>query len=123
MTWNYYSHMIQLIKDGQYKLIETKGQTKILYLDEEVYAWVNVDEIGEILVFSHNPHKTDNILALGSYRFYVVDNEPKLTDLKHLELFVGRGVWQGYLLPTGLPNRKDTKKRIIPTAEVLTISN
>ena len=114
--------MIQLIKQGQYNLIETKGQTKILTLDhQKVYAWVNVSEIGEILVSSYNPHKTDNILAIGKYRLYdVKDNEPKLTDLQHLELFVGDGRWQGYLLTTGLPIARNTKKRIIPTDELIT---
>lgn len=115
--------MIQLIHDGQYKLIETKNQIKILYLDGDVYAWINANEIGEILVVSHNPHKTDNVLALGSYRIYMVTDEDELTDLEHLELFVGKGIWQGYLLPTGLPNKKQSKKRIIPTNEVITISS
>ena len=115
--------MIQIIRDGQDELIETKNQTKILYLDDKVFAWVNVAEIGEILVYSHNPHVTDTILALGSYRIYIVDDEKDLTDLEHLELFVGKGRWQGYLLPTGLPTKKDVKKRIIPTQEIITISS
>src|SRR5579863_3870775 len=100
--------MIQLIKNGTYKLIETKSMTKILYFDKngvkKVYAWINAAAIGEILVSSHNPHDVDYILALGKYRLYDVKDEPKLTGLVHLELLVGDGVWQGYLLPTGLPN-------------------
>jgi hypothetical protein len=112
--------MIQLINEGSYKLIETKGQTKILDLDNKTFAWINAAEIGEILVSSHNPHKTDNVLSTGRYRLYEVKDEPKLTDLKHLELFVGDGKWQGYLLTTGLPTAKDIKKRIIPTKELIT---
>lgn len=112
--------MIKIIKQGNYKLTETKGQTKILALDEDTFAWVNVSEIGEILVTSHNPHITDNILAIGKYRMYEVKNEDKLTDLIHLELFVGDGLWQGYLLTTGLPNKDAIRKRIIPTSELIT---
>ena len=112
--------MIQLIKTGQYKLIETKGQTKILYLDSKTYAWINVEDIGEILVTSLVPHKSDAILAIGKYRLYDVKDEPKLTDLLHLELLVGDGIWQGYLLTTGLPTQKDKRKRIIPTDEIIT---
>ncbi len=112
--------MIKLIDQGFYKLIETKNQTKILYLTNKIYAWINVAEIGEILVASHKPHKTDNILALGKYRLYKVENEPKLTDLMHLELLVGEGIWQGYLLTTGLPTTKEKRKRIIPTKELIT---
>lgn len=122
--------MIKLTHQGHYKLIETKGQTKVLYLNPDstslqtknVYAWVNVSDIGEILITSTNPHKTDYILSLGRYRIYQVKDEPKLTDLTHLELFVGEGLWQGYLLPTGMPNLKERKKLIIPTHEVITKS-
>jgi hypothetical protein len=115
--------MIKLLQEGQYKLIETKGQTKILTLDgKKTFAWVNAADIGEILVTSHKSHKTDNILAIGRYRMYDVKKEPDLTDLYHLELHVGNGTWQGYLLPTGLPNEKKKRNRIIPTDEVITKS-
>lgn len=115
--------MIRLIKEGKYSLIETKRQTKILSLDgRKKFAWVNAEDIGEILVTSHNAHTMDNILALGKYRLYDVKGEPELTDLQHLELFVGEGVWQGYLLPTGLPNEKKKRNRIIPTKEIVTVT-
>jgi len=115
--------MIRLVSSGYYRLIETKANTKILSLDgKNTFAWITADEIGEILITTHNPYSTDNILALGKYRIYDVKNEEKLTDLHHLELFVGEGKWQGYLLPTGLPNNKDKRKRIIPTNEIVTIT-
>lgn len=113
--------MIKLINEGKYQLIETKGQTKILSLDKtQVYAWVNADEIGEILVASYKEHQSDNILAIGRYRLYTVKDESNITDLMHLELFVGEGKWQGYLLPTGLPNSNHKRKRIIPSNELIT---
>lgn len=112
--------MIRFIQEGGYSLIETKGQIKILTFDDEkIFAWVNVAEIGEILVTSHNPHKTEHLLAVGRYRLYDVKGEPKLTDLIHLELSVGDGKWQGYLLPTGLPTDKKKRNRIIPTKEII----
>lgn len=115
--------MIKLLQEGHYKLIETKGQTKILVLDDKrIFAWVNALEIGEILVASHKTHKTDNILAIGRYRLYEVKDEPDLTDLLHLELLVGDGVWQGYLLTTGLPTDEKKRNRIIPTKEIITKS-
>lgn len=115
--------MIKLLQEGHYKLIETKGQTKILVLDDKrVFAWVNALEIGEILVASHKTHKTDNILAIGRYRLYEIKDEPDLTDLLHLELLVGDGVWQGYLLTTGLPTDEKKRNRIIPTKEIITKS-
>lgn len=115
--------MIKLYQQGSYQLIETKGQTKVLILDDsETFAWINAADIGEILVTSHKKHKTDCVLALGKYRLYEVKNEPKLTDLDHLELLVGEGKWQGYLLPTGLPNDEKKRNRIIPTEEIVTKS-
>ncbi len=112
--------MIQLQESGAYKLIETKGHTKILFLDTKTFAWVNAAGIGEILVSSHRNHVEDYILATGKFRIYEVKDEPELTDLTHLELLVGRGVWQGYLLPTGLPTEEKNRNRIIPTKEIIT---
>jgi len=112
--------MILTIRSGFYKLVETKSNTKVLYLDNDVYAWVEPKTIGEILVTTHNIHKTDCVLAIGHYRLYKVDDEPKLSDQVHLELEVGRGSWQGYLLLSGLPNDVKKRVRIIPTHEVIT---
>lgn len=112
--------MIQLIRSGHYTLIETKAQTKILDLDGDTFAWINAADIGEILVTTHKSHVTDNILAVGTFRMYEVKDEPDITDLIHLELHTGNGVWQGYLLPTGLPNEEKKRNRIIPTHEVIT---
>lgn len=111
--------MIKVIDEGKYKLLETKGQIKILTLNRSTYAWVNLEGIGEILVSSHKPHQTDTILGIGRYKLYDVDDEPKLSDQQHLELSVGEGAWQGYLLPTGLPEGKKVRSRVIPTKEVI----
>lgn len=111
--------MISIIQQGTYKLVETKGQTKILYLGDETYAWVEPIDIGEILVHSHNVHKTDCVLSIGDYSLYDVVNEPELSDQQHLELETGNKSWQGYLLLTGLPTNKKIKGRIIPTNEVI----
>lgn len=113
--------MIKLVKEGRYRLFETKNQTKILILDnKQTYAWINVKEIGEILVSSEKEHSTDCILSVGNYRLYDVKDEPKYVDLYHLELCVGNSLWQGYLLPLGLPTAKDKRHRIIPTTEAVT---
>jgi hypothetical protein len=112
--------MIKILRHGTYKLIETKAHTKILTLDgRETFAWINAADIGEILVASHKKHQADHILAKSRYRLYEVKDEADLTDLMHLELYVGDGVWQGYLLPTGLPDNKK-RRRIIPTREAIT---
>lgn len=114
--------MIRNLEQGVYRLIESKNNIKILKLEKKVFAWINATGIGEILVSSHKPHRADSLLATGAYRIYEVSDEPKLTDLIHLELIVGHGIWQGYLLPTGLPNGKKSRSRIIPTKEIITKS-
>lgn len=115
--------MISLFRSGLYELIETKHHTKVIYLDSDIYAWVEPVNIGEILVVSHKQHKTDCVLGVGKYHLYDVDDEPKLSDQMHLELEVGRDRWQGYILPTGLPDDVKIRGRIIPTTETITGSH
>ena len=114
--------MIKLINQGRYSLIETKHQIKILILEKQMYAWVSAKDIGEILVTSHKTHTVDHILSVGTFRLYEVLDEPHITDLFHLELFVGQGRWQGYLLPQGLPTDTEKRHRIITTKEKITKS-
>ncbi len=115
--------MIRTINQGKFKLFETFDKTTILQLDEnQNFAWVSAGKIGDILIFSKNKFKESSILSMGNYRLYEVKNEPKLTDLVHLELYIGEGKWQGYLLPTGLPKLSDKRNRIIATNEVITKS-
>lgn len=113
--------MIRLIKQGKYLLAETKRHTRMLVLDEKnVYAWIHAKGIGEILVSSHKDNVTDHVLAVGEYRLYEIRQEKGLSDQIHLELLVGKGMWQGYLLPNGLPTIKKKRNRIIPTKERIT---
>ena len=112
--------MITTIRTGFYKLIETKHHIKVLYLDNNCFAWIDVPNIGEILIGSHKIHKTDCVLAMGHYHIYEVEDEPVLTDQTHLELEAGRNVWQGYLLLSGLPDAHKKRVKIIPTHEIIT---
>ncbi len=111
--------MITLHKTGFYKLIETKHNTKVLYLDNDIYAWVEPPSIGEILIASHKVHKADCVLSMGHYHLYEVEDEPYISDSIHLELEVGSKHWQGYLLLTGLPDAHKKRTRIIPTREII----
>lgn len=111
--------MIKLIKKGKYSLVETRNDVKVLTLDNKTYVWIFTKLIGEMLIATHHPHKTDQKLAKGEYRLYDVFDDPDLVDQLHLELSVGEGDWQGYLLPTGFPKGKKQRSRIIPTNEVI----
>lgn len=116
--------MIDLLMQGDYKLLETKSDTKMLILtpkggDVQTFAWIIAKEIGEILVTAKEEHEIQCILSVGKFNLYDVDDDPDLVDLPHLELEVGESVWQGYLLPTGLPTKTDKRNRIIPTEELV----
>lgn len=114
--------MIKTIQTGEYTLIETKDQVKILTLDgKQSFAWITAHDIGGLLVVSHVSHKANLILAIGKYRMYEVKDEPNVTDLIHLELMVGEGKWQGYLLLKGLPAGAKKRNRIVPTNELITL--
>jgi hypothetical protein len=114
--------MKRLVRSGKYVLLETKGNTKLIALEKiGTYAWVNALRIGEILIKARNRFKIESILSKGRYRLYDIKNEPKLTDLQHLELEVGDGAWQGYLLPNGIPVSSEKKHRIIPTSELVPV--
>jgi hypothetical protein len=114
--------MIQNIQSGKFSLSETQNQIKILDLENDSFAWIKAKNIGDILVTSNEKHPIQSVLTKGSYRLYKVKDEPKLTDLLHLELHAGEGKWQGYLLPTGLPTESKKRARIIPTKEIITKS-
>ncbi len=111
--------MIELLKSGQYNLIETKNRTKVLYLDDKIYALVDTSKAGEIIISSRRKHKTDCVLSQGLYRIFDVDDEPFLSDYQHLELQAGNDCWQGYLLLSGLPNPHKHLATIMPTHEVI----
>jgi hypothetical protein len=112
--------MITRRRCGLYKLVETKSQTKIFYLDNDTYAWVEPPALGELLASSRREHAT--ILSMGIYCVFDVKNEPRLTNTTHLELEVGGGVWQGYLLIAGLPDEHKMRARIVPTRECISAS-
>lgn len=111
--------MIQLVGRGGYVLTGTRHGARLLRLQRRVYAWIVTPRIGALLVYSSVPHVQREVLSAGNYRLYDVISEPHLSDQLHLELELGNGKWQGYLLPTGLPDRAHIRRRIIPTHEVI----
>lgn len=112
--------MITIIDSGSYGLSETKHGIKLLKLRAKTYAWITAPHIGELLVHITFPHVAQEELSVGSYRLYTVRDEPHLSDQLHLELEIGHGQWQGYVLPVGFPTAHNTRRRIIATHEIIT---
>lgn len=116
--------MISVLKRGEYKILEAKNNIRILILDNnEAFEWNSQPKTGEISISSYKIHQDDNLLSVGNYRLYDIEDEENYTDQKHLELQVGCGYWQGYLLPSGLPTDGNKGNVIIPTKELLTKTN
>ncbi len=63
--------------------------------------------------------ESDSVLAKGRYRLYGVQGETELANRYHLELLVGPGCWQGYLLLDDLPSGRSVTAKIQPTAELI----
>ena len=115
--------MIKLIQSGVYQLTQTTGESKILTLDKaQIYTWRHSKETDVIWTTFHTAQKSDHLLAMGKYRYYTVEDDFQLTDALHLELLVGEGVWQGYLLSLGFPRSENKHSRIIPTHELVSRS-
>ncbi|KTB49339.1 hypothetical protein [Dehalogenimonas alkenigignens] len=114
--------MIQLVNKGLYHLEEMDDASKflILALDDErrVYIWETAGGI-KIRLAPKQPVKTLCTLAAGKYRIYRVQDEPGLASQLHLELLVGEGLWQGFLLPEGWPEDLETKP-MVPVEETIT---
>lgn len=112
--------MIKLTRNGIYTLSETRNHTKLLTLNKDTFAWIEPRRIGELLVLSHAGGLSQKILSVGDFNLYLVEEEPDLHDMFHLELEVGADMWQGYLLLTGLPTKTHPRARIVPTIELIT---
>lgn len=109
--------MITLVKQGHYRLGETKNHSRVLFLDDVCYIWLVIATIGDIISRTTRKHTIKTVFSRGRYRLYDIADEPDLVDLKHLELEVGEDNWQGYLLLTGLPQQNKPRSRIIATEE------
>lgn len=112
--------MIRIVQEGKYKLIETNEKKKILTLRERTFSWAKNGEKDELIPTSYIPAEKDYILAIGKYRLYDVKDEFDLADVPHLELLVGEGKWQGYIVPSGIPSGKRKQSVIMPTGEIIT---
>lgn len=111
--------MVKLLKTGTYQILGTREYGIMIFLDEQGYHWSWARGIGELLTLSRREHRPNHTLAQGQYRIYNVKDDPDFTDLLHLELALGAHKWQGYLLLTGLPDKKRIRRRIVPTEEVI----
>lgn len=113
--------MIQVIKHGAYQLNEADNSYKIIILDNSKFlSWNPLS--GEIIDSTKSKPQSNSTLSIGKYFLYNVENEKELTNCLHLELLLGKRKWQAYVLPLGLPTKKQKNTKIIPTTEVITMS-
>lgn len=113
--------MLQVTGSGTYKLIETKDNIKILFIDDKnAYSWKNANCSGDLVYLKLDTDKICCFLSVGNWRLYEIKDEPGLTNGNHFELNVGKGKWQGYLLPKGFPTPLNKRAHISQTSEIIT---
>lgn len=113
--------MLKVIGSGTYKLTETKDNTKVLFIDDNyACSWKNEKCNGDLVYLKPDTDKICCFLSVGNWRLYEIKDEPGLTIGNHFELNVGKGKWQGYLLPKGFPTQINKKKPISQTDEIIT---
>ena len=113
--------MLQVIGSGTYKLTETKDNTKVLFIDDEkAFGWKNGKCDGDLFLLAPDTENICCFLSVGKWRLYEIKDEPGLTDGNHFELHVGRGRWQGYLLPEGFPTAVNKQRPISQTGQTIT---
>jgi len=112
--------MIKNVKRGDYKLLRIKGDQRILILDGKKYLWTYDKTYGDRLELAPKEYEEACVLSVGHYRIYSVKDDSTFTDQFHLELLIGRGKWQGYLLPDGLPSSRLEKDSLQATKETIT---
>ena len=108
--------MITPTSRGTFKLLETKRGQRVLYLNDEIYEFVTPNRIRSSF---RKYHKSDCVLSAGRFQIYFVSVENHITEHWHLELEVGANIWQGYLLPQGLPGEEFYVTRLLPTSEII----
>lgn len=112
--------MLKMVQRGDYKLFDAKENKKVLLIDDMPFVWENAVLRKDL---SPDSEHDKTILASGKYRLYEVANEPGFSDMFHLELSVGCGNWQGWLLNNSLPVNKDNHTNTAPTKEIITKTN
>lgn len=110
---------INIKRKGNYETFKTTKGHKILVLDDkDYYAWVDTAQ-GHILIQSDADHQREKILNQGDYVFAIPHDEPTMReDMGHLELKEAEK-YHTYILPNGLPDRKDEQKKIVSTDEYI----
>ena len=112
--------MVTIIKTGAYEIVETKQHARVLHLDDAIFLWAHPKNKGDMLMACVDDHSAREIVSSGDYCLYKVEGEILPASMHHLDLETTSGGLQGYLLPSGLPTKTYTRKRIIPTNQVTT---
>jgi hypothetical protein len=106
----------KLNKKGNYEIFKTTGDNEILRLGEdEVFAIVEINR-GHILVKTDEDHEKQETIEKGQFYLMSLEEDPAFQDMPHL--FIEKGAkYQELVLPSGLPDHNQDRKKIIFTRE------
>lgn len=115
--------MIKVKRKGLYCILGKENGEKYLILDKKLnYRWTCQAKQETLSLSGKKIDDKEVIITSGRYRLYDVRSESHLTNLYHFEILISKNIWQGYLLPDGLPTKDMKSKFIFPTNEVITYS-
>lgn len=104
--------MTRLLKSGFYALGTSRHNTKILYLDNSCFIWLNEPSLGSILLTSERRPDLYMIVCEGRYHLKDPEQSDEKSPMQFLELEIAPKDWQSFSLISGLPNGHMKRSRI-----------
>jgi hypothetical protein len=117
----YLTHMQNKVeREGQYELFLTTNDNTILTLDESLWFAIAEGQQGDIIVKSNSDHSKKETLQKG--RYYLVDfnDDPVFRDMPHLFLENESDHFDEWILPKGLPSRRDKQVKLVKASHTIT---
>jgi hypothetical protein len=101
-------------RKGHFKLLETNHDHTILDLQGKAYfAWIEGQK-SPLLVRTDEDHEFVRTVREGDFRYVEFEDDPEYKDVPYLFLETGDD-YEEIVLPNGLPDEHDPRKRLVPT--------
>lgn len=107
----------QLRREGNFELLQTTEGHEILKLEGDTTHWSALVEgdRGELLVKTDHDHEWDQTKRQGQFFYVSFDGDEDFQDTPHLFVANTHGSYDEWILPNGLPDGQDERKKIVRT--------
>jgi hypothetical protein len=107
-------------RKGRYELFLTTNDNTILTLDETLWFAIAEGQQGDIIVKSNSDHSKKETLQTGKYFLVDFNDDPVFRDMPHLLLENESDRYDEWILPKGLPSRRDKQVKLIRSSHTIT---